>query len=85
MENRKTAKKLTPKANEIVRVVRDMSEKVLRDRLIEIIAESIQQYHYEVNNIVELAPLISDAVIKELGPEVVVRSVPDVEVIMKNR
>ena len=46
MENRKTAKKLTPKANEIVRVVRDMSEKVLRDRLIEIIAESIQQYHY---------------------------------------
>lgn len=33
----------------------------------------------------KLAPLISDAVIKELGLEVVVRSVPDVEVIMKNR
>lgn len=28
MENRKTAKKLTPKANEIVRVVRDMSDTV---------------------------------------------------------
>lgn len=85
MENRKTAKRLTPKANEIGRVVRDMAEKVLRDRLIEVISESIQQYHYEVNNIVELAPLISDAVIKELGLEVVVRGVPDVDVIIKNR
>lgn len=49
------------------KTIQDVQRLALQEQITNIITREIKSNYYTINNIVELAPLISDALIKELG------------------